>query len=373
MSNSESKNIKVLYIGHLRDGSGWTRAACDLIQAMDYVGIDVSCRSILLSRNIPPNKRIQELEAKRCKNPDVIIQHVLPHFYEKNGPAKHIGYFVGEGSSFSRIGWQYRLNLMDEIWVPNRDLLKVKTYCPKHVVHHAHNKALYFGRPNKLIDTDSYKFYSIIDFTDRKNLRGLLEAFHLEFDRENVDLVIKLSSQNLSKEEIESEFHKLNNDVCSSLRKWSDSFRYKQVMLISDHLSEGGIRALHSSCDCYVSLSHGEAWNYPLADSIFHGNDCIASSCEGHKEFVPLSSGILISGKTEPAKNKTTLPFYQTGVDTWFSPDIIEARQAMRQKFNESQKTAGFIKRKDKLSKTNRDLVDQFSFETIGNRILELL
>jgi hypothetical protein len=240
-------------------------------------------------------------------------------------------------------------------------------------VHHAHNIAPYSKRYKKLVESPAYKFYTIIDFTSRKNLEGLLEAFHSEFNREDVELIIKISKSGLSKTQLSEEFSRLNNSVCSKLRKWKDSSRYNQITLITDYLTEEGIHSLHTSCDCYISLSHGEAWNYPLADAIFHGNESISSLCEGHKEYVPLSSGILVDGSWQACKNTDTLPFYQTCLDNWFVPDIMLARQAMRQKFNESQKTPGFVSLREKRSSKNKELVHEFSYHSIGNKIKELV
>ena len=33
--------MKVLYLGHYKEGTGWSQAAIDYILAMDSVGIDV--------------------------------------------------------------------------------------------------------------------------------------------------------------------------------------------------------------------------------------------------------------------------------------------------------------------------------------------
>ena len=57
--------MKVLYIGHYRDVSGWARAASDYILAMDSVGIDVVCRPIKLNASVAPiHPRVEELENK---------------------------------------------------------------------------------------------------------------------------------------------------------------------------------------------------------------------------------------------------------------------------------------------------------------------
>ena len=58
--------MNILYIGHYKEGSGWSQAAIDYILALDSIGENVVCRNITLTSdkvdNIP--KRILELEKK---------------------------------------------------------------------------------------------------------------------------------------------------------------------------------------------------------------------------------------------------------------------------------------------------------------------
>jgi glycosyltransferase involved in cell wall biosynthesis len=368
---------KVLYIGHFRESSGWSEAAKHLALSMDYAGIDLVVRSVKLDGHDSIHPRLQELENRSTKGCNVVIQHVLPQFYEYSGVFdKNIGYFVGEGSSFFKVGWNYKCNLMDEIWVPNRQLKQsLKTNNPIHVVHHTHDISAYSKPYTSLLpEEDGYKFYCIVDFANRKNLRGFIEAFHSEFSfRENVNLVIKISKNGASDEQLHQAYSELNDDVCTHLGKHKNPSLYQETNLITRHMSEDGIHALHSSCDCYVTLSHGEAWNYPCADAIFHGNEVIASNIGGHKEYVPLSSGILIGGVSSVAQGYDSLPNYQTCEDRWFIPNTLDAMRAMRQKFNESQATPGFQKIRDSKRRANRELVHKFSYHTIGNQIKELI
>lgn len=367
---------KILYIGHFNEGSGWSRASTDLALACNYAGIDVVCRSVILNKDNGCHPAIQELCNKNTVGCTHVIQHVLPDFYEYNrGCGKNIGYFVGEGSSFVDCGWQYRCNLLDEIWVPNQQLKNSLQICkPIKIVHHAHDISRYSGRFNNMINDNTYKFYTIIDFVNRKNLLALLKAYHIEFNNnENVSLVVKLSHSNMDSKQVSQSFTKLNNAVCTQLRKYKSLQAYNKITAITDRIPEENIRALHHECDCYISLSHDEAWNYPLADAVFNGNETIASACGGHLEYIPKSSGILVGGSWEPAEGFDSLPNYQTCKSNWLVPSINEARLALRQKFNESQKTPGFIELRRQKSIRNRKLVNDYCYDKIGNQIKDML
>ena len=94
--------MKVLYIGHYRDVSGWARAATDYILAMDRAGIDVVCRPVKLNESVAPvDPRIEELESKDSSGCNICIQHVLPHHLDYNGRfEKNIALYATETSNF---------------------------------------------------------------------------------------------------------------------------------------------------------------------------------------------------------------------------------------------------------------------------------
>ena len=96
--------MKVLFVGHYREGTGWGNAAIDYILAMDSAGIDVVCRPIKLnSRNVDLPERILELENKSSSGSDVCIQNVLPHHMDYNGRfKKNIALYFIETSSFQK-------------------------------------------------------------------------------------------------------------------------------------------------------------------------------------------------------------------------------------------------------------------------------
>ena len=89
--------MRVLFIGHYRDCSGWGDASLNYIQALDRVGVDVVCRPIKLnhSRPILP-ERVLELEKRPLSNIDIVIQHVLPHHMDYNSKFKNVALYATE-------------------------------------------------------------------------------------------------------------------------------------------------------------------------------------------------------------------------------------------------------------------------------------
>ena len=99
--------MKVLYIGHYKENSGWANAAVNQILALDKVGVDVVCRNVTLTQdnnNIDP--RIRQLEQKDSYGCDICIQHVLPHHLIGGDSFKrNIAFLESESTSLKNVGW----------------------------------------------------------------------------------------------------------------------------------------------------------------------------------------------------------------------------------------------------------------------------
>ena len=206
--------MKILYIAHYKESSGWSVAAKEHILALDNAGIDVVCRNVTLTQDNPNiHPRLLELEKKDSSGCDVCIQHVLPHhLVGSKAFRKNIAYFVSESTSLKYIGWLQQLKQMDELWVPNWDLAKsLQTdgiTAPIHVVGHPCNISRYktkYQEINLPIADGVFKFYYIGDINDRKNLESIITCFHSEFDRsEPVSLILKVKKFGHNPEQCQS-------------------------------------------------------------------------------------------------------------------------------------------------------------------------
>ena len=119
--------MKVLFIGHYREGGGWAKASIDFIQALDSIGIDIVCRNVsLTNKYVDIPQRVIELENKSLDNVDYCIQHVLPHhLVSTNKFKKNVAYFEYETNNMKQNEWTNNLRLVDEVWVANKTLHKV--------------------------------------------------------------------------------------------------------------------------------------------------------------------------------------------------------------------------------------------------------
>lgn len=369
--------MKVLYLGHYKEGTGWAKAAQDLILSLDSVGIDVVCRNVAISRKTDIPERLQYLETGEIKGVDYCIQHVLPVMYIGTGKfKKNIGYTVLETKDLACHPWITNYKLMSEVWVPCQDNLTELQKCGLdnvQVIPHAFNIETY---KSNIEDFDfsahgvesAYKFYTIADLTTRKNLEGTLRAYYSAFtNNENVCLVLKIGSIGRDKTSVYQEVKRMADDLKSQLNIFKDNSSYAKVIIIADHLDEKDILSLHKTCDCFIGLSHGEAWSIPAFDAMCMGNHPICTNFAGPKEFIDpddKQTGTLVDAVFVPCNSKgAALNDIYTGKESWAIPSERQAIQAMRSYYtNPINSTVAGMKRGA-----------SFSYTNVGQKMKELL
>lgn len=369
--------MKVLFISHMREASGWGQAARDIILAMDSVGIDIVARCVKLGIN-PPElpTRLLELESKDSEGCNVCIQHVLPHLMDYNGNFdKNIALYDTETDSFTYSSWPDKINSMDEAWVINQQMLESSiasgVKIPIKVVPHCSNLDK-FKKDYPKLDIepliDEFTFYFIGDLTRRKNLVALIKAYHLEFSpNEQASLLIKAAKHNVSDADNIKEISEACNKIKEQLKLYPKPEDYKPEIIISERLSEDILASLHKTCDCFVAPSFGEAWCIPAFDALGFGNPVIANDVGGLSEFVNNRNGWLVSNTIEPVFGmKDTFHDIFTGRENWNNICVNDLRRCMREAYEDKE---SFLDKKIKATKS----VNKFGYEDVGNYIKELL
>lgn len=370
--------MKILYIGHYREGSGWSKAAQNLILAINDTSLDVVCRNIkLTNKEVPIDPIVSILEQKSLDNIDVCIQHVLPHHMVGSSKfKKNIAYFVGESSTIKYSGWLPSIKLMDEVWVPNKDiednLKNDGVTSPIKKIPHAFDMSKYedvkaivnFGSDNY-----KFKFYYIGELNDRKNIESIIRCFHAEFQPwEPVALVLKVKRFGIDNISLKNHVVSICNQIKKEMRLYPSLDQYHSEIIISDDMSDENIMILHSSCDCFVAPSHGEGWSIPAFDAMCMGKTPICSNEGGPAEFIDKnnpSTGHLISGtKTLCNHSDSAFPTIFTGREYWFTPNEQEIRSAMRHYYENRHLT-------NKESALKH--ASKFSFRSVGKLIKEAL
>lgn len=358
--------MKVLYIGHYADNTGWGNACINNILAMDAAGIDVVPRAITYeSNNFPYPDKIKELEQKSSYNCDVCIQHTLPHNYYYNSSYRNIGYCAVESTSFKDTGWQHNINLMDEVWVPS---VNARAACrlsgvtkPIHVVPHSLDIDQYVlhKQKNKISELEGrYNFIFVGEFIERKNIQALVRAFHMEFDiDEPVNLFIKTSKQ-----------------TAESINKYIDSIKsglklrktYKKEIVISGKLNFDDYLSVFQQCHSFVMPSRAEGFCIPALEAMCLGIPVIYSDHTGLCDF---AYGACVQSNMVPCFGAVdTVPYLDNSNSQWAEINISELAIAMRNAYMKWNTKAALED-----SEAAINMAKQYSHSVIGGKIKDIL
>lgn len=365
---------KILFISNYKNLSGYSTAAREFILAMDAVDIDIVPQHIELIGNAGEvHERILELEQKDVNGCNINIQFTLPHYFIYDGNFdKNIGYFFWETSSIKDVrNWVENINLMDELWVPCSLMENVckesGVKIPIYVVPVPCDPSKYYNYYPKLDIPElenQFTFYFIGEITKRKNLEQALQAFHLEFEsHENVQFLIKGNKTGFSPAECVSYIRDLSNKVKKELGLYPVE-DYKNEIIIGETLTEHQICQIHTTCDCFVCPSKGEAWGLEHFDAMGFGKTPVVVNVGAPHDYLSTSDGpigFLLSPLTEPCVEDSDL---YTSRQNWWGCDTQQLRHFMRMAYsgnNKEKKLRGI------------DNLENYSYNTIGNKIKKLL
>lgn len=368
---TSSKNI--LYIGPYRQNDGWGLAAKGYLLSLLTTHHNIVAVPIYLS-NAKANiteKSILESENRSCKNYDIIIQKALPPAICPNKYAKNIALIVLENNKLYSDGIQ-NLKAMDEIWVPSNKEIKclqrsnipntsrsIMQAIPTEDISVANSEMLF----NSPITQKSYKFYFIGEYIHRKNLHDLIVAFHTEFSLdESVSLIIKTSVPGLDPHQ---SMLKIQQDIQSIKKKLRIRKNFKEEIIITDKLSQSQLFSIHKSCDCFVSVSYGEAFCRPAAEALCFGKPIIITNNIGIAEMVDDQDKLIVDTQEQPVVVQDLA--YVDGLDmynaneTWSIPSVISLKEKMRQAF-ETRKTVN-----------SSNYLEKFSYNNIGKILCQFI
>jgi len=365
--------MKVLYLGHYADHTGWGNAALENIIAMNRVGIDVVPRRLSYKNNyetIDLPQEVLELEKKDLSGVDTCIQHTLPtnyFYYAGKSKIRNICMYETETWDFTATQWHRYINMFKEGLVPNSAMINDSWLSGVNINLNVANHCIDVDKYKNfkqtssvkgLEDKNSYNFCYVGELTKRKNVRAILQAFHSEFQNyENVNLFLKLNMSGRTADETLKFANDLNDSVTAGLKVRK---KYKSPYIFCGHAEHNDLLSFMSQCHCFVSASYGEAWCIPALESMALGLDLIFTKGTGLHEFA-FDDAIVVNSVNAPCMDAIdTLPDLYTSDDTWKSVDVSSLRMAMR----------GAFYRKDTLDREKvKARAFEFNYERTGKQI----
>jgi glycosyltransferase involved in cell wall biosynthesis len=242
---------------------------------------------------------------------------------------RKIAYFYWEALPLPT-AWASVINSVDEIWAP----------CP--LVAEGCRLAGFKG-PIKIVPTpalpvdlvtipslkidgmpkDSFVFYSISQWHNRKGWNELLSAYFDEFSTsDNVSLIIKTNPINSSVQ------HMIIEDIKAIKSKFENK-QTARLVVIPNIISEQELLSIHKAGHCYVAPHHGEGWGMPIHDAIMFGKQIIATKFGGVVEFLEDDAFHPIPFSMVPVTGMEWNCAYDT-YQRWAQPDVAALKSIMR-------------------------------------------
>jgi glycosyltransferase involved in cell wall biosynthesis len=360
-------NVK--WTGCIRDGSGYAEATRHYIAALNHVGVGVTVESKSfedIRGDYGMAGGISESLVDRDLKYVTKVIHLTPENWPKcrEEGCYNIGMFAWETDALPD-AWIPHFSAVDEVWVPckwNAEVCKAaKIRKPIHVFGHCLNSAEYTDiKPLKLPNLDPrwFKFYSMFQWTERKNPLGLLEAYFTEFTSDDpVILLLKTYRSNYTDKE-----RKIILDLVQYARSKFCGDKPARLILIDRMLTRQEMLGLHALGDCFVLPHRSEGWGLPHFEACAMGKPVITTDFGGNLEFTKYDNSYLVGHKSVPVEGMKWIPWYNDSM-RWAEPSVIHCRKLMRHVVDNREEA----KEKGKLAQAL--VYEKFSWDAIGDKM----
>ena len=357
--------MNVCYHGPLFDYSGYGEANRHAVAALHEAGVNVIAKAVTYSIESSDFGDLGELMDKLVTNEGdykIKILHTTPDQYHKHLEAEkyHIGHFFWETDKIPE-EFARGLNLMDEIWtgsVANRDAIVAGgVNTPIKIYPQATQTKREWPEKYEINDFDGYLFYSIFEWTDRKNPLGLLDSYWREFQNgENVGLLIKTYFKNFTLQN-----QRMIRAAIQKAKAKSGLDKFPPVFVYMDLMDRRHIMRVHKTGDCYVSPHRGEGWGIPVVEAMLAGHPAIVTEYAGVNEWLDNgNTAITLPYEMVPLDGMLHSARWYSADQKWAEPDLAALRAGMRSVYEDREMAADLGARGKKF------VEERFSFSVVG-------
>ena len=367
---------KILYIGPLRDFSGYATAARNYVLALDKNGCNLVTRSLHYDGGSRPlSSREDELGKRTLQDIDIVIQHTTPNETQYKPGLFNVNYFAWETDRVPD-EWVAQINQMDLALVPcDTNIIAARTSgvtIPIEKIEHTFDKSSYESddTPFSMDGAEKhFKFLAICQISKKKGIDALLKAYLSEFSPDdNVLLILKVY---FGSKDTPEHREKMVNQI-NKMKELLRLKGYPRVHIVHGIMDDAGIAKLYKTADCYCLPSRGEGWGIPHFDAMGFGKPPIAVNWGGPTEFITSDCGWLVNCHMSPCFDMPhPHEFMYTGKDNWAEPHIDSLRSSMREAFQEWKihQVDSDNSKWSKRIESCKARVDDFSYDIIGSKM----
>lgn len=360
--------MNVAYLGPLKDYSGYGEANRHAVCALHAAGINVLGQLVTYSQESADfgtlGKLINQMVEAQGKY-KIKILHTTPDQFNRHMEkgVYHIAHFFWETD---RLPQEFAdgLNMVDEIWTgskSNEAAIKASGVTrPIYIYPQAIETHRDWPKPYEVPGHDGFLFYSIFEWTDRKNPAALLNAYWQEFDgHKDIGLLIKTYFRNFTL----ANRRMIKNQI-ELLKAKSGVQNPPPVYLYLDLMDRQQIMRLHKTGDCFVSAHRGEGWGVPQVEAALAGRAIISTGYGGcHEYFTDGKNAKLLPYEMVKLRGMGHSTRWYDSTQNWAEVNIDALKKAMRWAYaNPDERVT--------MAEAGRDFViDRFNLERVGKEM----
>lgn len=361
--------MNVSYLGPLKDYSGYGEASRHHVAALDAAGVNVQAELVTYSTDASDFGEIGKTVDRLLENKGhsrIRLLHTTPDQFKRHlvKGKYHVGFCYWETDKLPE-GFAAGLKHCDEVWTgseSNRQaILSTGVDKPVYIFPQPLETEREWPDPYQIPDFDGFLFYSIFEWTDRKNPGALLNAFWQEFQNdENVGLLLKTYHRNFvlsNKRMVRSYVQTFKNR--SGLRKFPPVFLYLDLM------DRHQVMRVHKTGHCFVSTHRGEGWGVPQAEAMLAGNPVISTGYGGIHEYVD-DCAKLLPFEMVPVSGMLNSKWYQR-TQNWADVKVEDVRKALRWAYDNNRQLRNMAKSGQKR------VQERFNLREVGSAMHERL
>jgi len=380
------EKLGIKYCGPIYDGSGYAQFARNFIVGLSrHPAVDLTLQGVSFEQARPDlgsvGSLLKKYEGKKI-NYDIKIVNGIPDMLPKlvEADKKNICFTMFETSRIPTV-WVDCLNKhANACFVPctwNKEVFQnsgvtIPVYVVPPGIDADYYKQIQKVEPTELANLPAgcVAFYSIFQWTERKNPIGLITAYLAAFDEvEDVYLVLKTYGSDNSPVQ-----QKRIRDIIVAAKGQVRLKKAPKILFIGSLLSTEQISGLHKRCDCFVLPHRAEGFGMPHLEAMACGKPVIATGFSGNMDFMTQENSYLLDYQMTIVSNMPWIPYYEADME-WAEPDLTHLKRIMKEVYSDVKasrllpKAATTLQQKVMLGQM--EVFEKFNLDTAANRFVK--